>query len=1558
MKHINKKIRLAGAMPSTLRQSRVGNGGGNSGPRLNRMGRPISADGGGGGGGKGKANTKGNSKGPEIIPPVYLPPQLGGLQYGASHSYAETIDLITDGPIEGIVNQNGLLCDGTNILQGIYLNDTPVAVTDNSTIEGYYDLGSTTDPTGILAFNDSKLISGFFQDIKGVGAVTTQAPSRGVAAPQSLISTAMHWQNKNGPRKLSEEWRGVWIRNNIGSYKLFTKDAPGASPDERSGSPFIPATDRNSAGRRPWNKLQNICLYTDNSTVQNSKFMFGLGNQRGFARWYSPQDNFKFTPRALSRTTYTDTHSDGSKAAHPCCGLQDNLDDIYENFYSQTENKHQKELARRVLGRLGSEYPEEPLGNRLETMLNASSSRNCHVVLRPDPTQAGMADINLLNGGKLMDYGFKCLNSEGVNVFKDSNSIYIYDFICPEITTEGVLTGNVKGFILISFAWSIKAAGRTTRNNNHEEGSARSYGVADDVNSALSSISSIRFSRNLMDNESVNPKNLKFNYSNVLAEFRKGTEDQLPLKYFNKVFIDHTYDTALYGPFKTNGKRAQSIATNRNMLSKNFRSNISVNEQGLPVEEGSEDTRGRGRGRYDYANWAKESLPNFEEDAIPLTHVVLNPNVESVFVTLSVGALSDTLHTQLRSVRGALGDGTLNPGATFPSILNVSVTTGLIGEDGSKTPHRTRNYRIVALIQSNTLIDIGNPDGIPDANTYVAPLGDAENLVTPIALPLLSQENLRAHQDSSLNKSVIITPDSHISVQRYVEVRRLSTETNSVMISKSVDLSKITEIIPVNLTYPFSTMVGTKLDSRSFGSIPVRSFDCKLKKVKVPSNYEPLLPNGVDKRYYLSQGKFDNALKENKLIYDGDWDGSFNDDLQWTDNPAWILYDLLTSTRYGLGQHIDEDSVNKWQLYQIGRFCDAVDENGYFLGVPDGHGGREPRFSCNIVFDAGMKIYDALNTIVGLFRGAIFFNNGEINFVDDRPRETVDLFTNDSVKDGMFHYANNRRDQTYNTIEVTYTDRFDSYIPKVEVVEDEEDVRQRGVFKKKMAAIGITSRAMARRAAQHQIFSAIKENQTVAFEAGLETLLCQPGDLVIIEDELKTLKENFGKVLEVNVQDETIRMSNRFSSADMTGRLTVYTPTGRDTIEGVDDVASRNRQRSLGFNITGGMDVLSRAGMGITFSGDYNFSGYTAGYPYATGTGQSQFEQYALYTGTGASPHRNMLYFSTAYTGWVFATGDSPFVDNSGQSIFIASGDASGSANSLYGLGTGFINNWDTSKADRRGSRDWGDVSGLFSGNNIINSITRGILPSEVMLTAPSQTTVLNTTGQIILKDYGCLVSGFNEPEMLPLLKVGSAAKFEIKDASNSIYKILGVKEVNPNEFLVSATRYETGKWELIEDNISIEHKANTFAYRVAQTINGVTYTTLDPPSWTGLTTGDGTLDKTFFISGDFTDPNGGPPIANSNATGFNVILNAHNGEQTEQNVLTASNGPSSFCVKFDNLDSIGIYSLNVCALGNQGATDTTNAYFNSSYDQTGMFVLFEENLLFGRSRAEGLNIQ
>ena len=144
-------------------------------------------------------------------------------------------------------------------------------------------------------------------------------------------------------------------------------------------------------------------------------------------------------------------------------------------------------------------------------------------------------------------------------------------------------------------------------------------------------------------------------------------------------------------------------------------------------------------------------------------------------------------------------------------------------------------------------------------------------------------------------------------------------------------------------------------------------------------------------------------------------------------------------------------------------------------------------------------------------------------------------------------------------------------------------------------------------------------------------------------------------------------------------------------------------------------------------------------------------------------------------------------------------------------------------------------------------------------------------------QEYGTLLSGFDRPEVLPFIKLGSAAQFQIKEASPFIYKVISMKEENSNEYLVSATKYDTGKFNLIDNNVSIEYKANTFSYQVAQTINGITYKTLDAPEFVGqVVTGiPNATDQTFNITGNWTTV--------SNASGYGVRLTLPNGQVVQQ---------------------------------------------------------------------------
>ena len=222
-------------------------------------------------------------------------------------------------------------------------------------------------------------------------------------------------------------------------------------------------------------------------------------------------------------------------------------------------------------------------------------------------------------------------------------------------------------------------------------------------------------------------------------------------------------------------------------------------------------------------------------------------------------------------------------------------------------------------------------------------------------------------------------------------------------------------------------------------------------------------------------------------------------------------------------------------------------------------------------------------------------------------------------------------------------------------------------------------------------------------------------------------------------------------------------------------------------------------------------------------------------------------------------------------------------------------------------------------------------------IVGPDQMAILNVTGNIMstpaelaatgLNNYGTLISGVDKPELLPFLKLGSAAKFEIKDASPFIYKVVSLKEEAPNEYLVSATKYETGKFKLIEDDISIEPLTNTFSYQSSQTVNGTTYTTLDTPVITSVTTGiPNAVDQTFNITGQWG--------AVSNSTGYNVILTHPNGQTQDASVTTTDHA-------FTGLSQVSVFNYSVNALGNKGGNNIQNAYFDSQYSTSGIFVVY-----------------
>ena len=1401
------------------------------------------------GGGKSKPKPK---------PAQLKPPVLGSIQIAASYSYAELLDLISDGPIAGLVNENGLLLPSKDILQGIYLDDTAVAVSNDEVVQQEVDLGTPIDflNTTIVG-NLSQVFQNFLNNPISYGA----SPRQGY----KIINIVKYWPGYTS----------------IPSGNIYT---------------------------------DYDYIYTQNTGLTRIGSRWHFGNKNNQLNNFS--DGLYW-----SRYLYPKTEQQYNKTL-----IDSELQKLYNIYNNPTTNNYEKTYIAKIF----DEYLSSDWRNNFVTT-SFVNSLSYDITSKLDYTKGDMKYIIKLDStddltfnwaaGKAISndkrYKFSLLDNID-NPIRQSN-ITIYDFLLPRIDANGNTTGKATGFFIIKITGYNKPA-KAIDNYVSNGFSIPSVSILALAN--VSKLSLYELPEAGQNNNSVQ----KYNFTNLLAEYRSGEEFQSPFQFFNNVLIDKDYSSLLVGPFRTSGS-VQRLIENANVNDVNkyeltvtdgdFNLDKEGSNDGVGVATDTNVTLAQQRvSKLSYSDWDK-NLSVYNEKARPITHIINNPNVTSVFITIAVNSLVDTLSQDVKAIDA---NPKLSAGTNFATVLNLQIETGSIDEKGQESINPTiRKFKILALIQSPTFIDIGNPD--------LANFNSSD-------FKFITEYNVN-------NQDAIFTPFDLPEItngvsKRYIRITKLSTETNSTLITKDCSLQKVTEIIPQNFSYPNSAIVGTKLDSRTFSSMPTRTYDCKLKKVRVPTNYNPLLTNGKDKRYYSSEAIFNQTTILDTLIYDGDWDGEFKEELEWTDNPAWILLDLITNERYGLGQYMDDSQIDIFDLYKIARFCDAVDDFGYFQGVPDGQGGLEPRFSCNILFAEGIKVFDALNTIASLFRGIIYYNNSQINFVDDRPKDPIALFSNTNVKDGFFSYSNYRRDEQFNSIEVVYIDRFENYLTKVEYIEDEEDIRKRGIFKKTINANGVTSRAMARRLGQHLIFQTIQENQSVSFSTGLEALFCRPGDLIIVEDELKNLKSNFGKVLSVNSTTKSIRLNEKFISGEFNNKLTVYTPTGYSSNNDILEIANSNRFRinGSGFYLNSG-NIASPNYQILT--GNYVFSGYTDGY-----VGEVNFpkqNQYAFYTGTNSK----FCYFSTGFTGWVLGTGV-PFSDNNTYSkIIFGSGDVE-----FTQVNTGKYNTYNTSSGNRRGgtATNTNLVGQTTGANSLFKDVsgslqtTRGLLDSDLALSNPSQITTFNLSG-IVQYDYGCEVfvdSSDINYSLVPFVKEGSVYRFQRTLADDQLYKVISIKEDNINEYSIIGTKFDTGKYALIENDKSIEYQSNTYSYTVSQKIGDTNYQVLSAPSIQQLITG---LDSfgLFYISGKWKNV--------LNNQGYNANIKNSQGV-VETQVLPINETGALFYV-----DGIGNYSFRVNAIGSvpDPTRNNVNFYTDSDYSQSGIFVIYEDGTLLNYDR-------
>lgn len=361
-----------------------------------------------------------------------------------------------------------------------------------------------------------------------------------------------------------------------------------------------------------------------------------------------------------------------------------------------------------------------------------------------------------------------------------------------------------------------------------------------------------------------------------------------------------------------------------------------------------------------------------------------------------------------------------------------------------------------------------------------------------------------------------------VSTGWQIRVRRTTPNANSARVVDTTMVESVTEVIDAKMRYPMSAIMGLMVDSSQFNAVPSRAFDMKWRIVRVPSNYDP------DSRAYV-----------------GIWDGTFKP--AWTDNPAWIFYDLVLHKRYGAGARISEAQIDKWQLYKIARYCDEM--------VPNGKGGSEPRYTCNVFIQKQEQAYRVLQDLASIFWGVCYWGGGQLVATADMPQDPVYTYTGANVIDGKFSYVGSSRRTRYTTALVSWNDPTDFYRAKNEYVEDPDGIARYGFRQVELTAFGCTSQGQAQRYGRRALAASRLLTETVTFTVGLEGAVAAPGQIVRVADAKKTGRRNGGRIRAVDGNRITLDKTPTIAAGDA---LTVTLPTGATetrTVQEVDEEA-------------------------------------------------------------------------------------------------------------------------------------------------------------------------------------------------------------------------------------------------------------------------------------------------------------------------------------------------------------------------------------------------------------------
>jgi hypothetical protein len=342
--------------------------------------------------------------------------------------------------------------------------------------------------------------------------------------------------------------------------------------------------------------------------------------------------------------------------------------------------------------------------------------------------------------------------------------------------------------------------------------------------------------------------------------------------------------------------------------------------------------------------------------------------------------------------------------------------------------------------------------------------------------------------------------------------------------------------------------------------------------------------------------------------YPAIWDGTFQNNV-WTDNPAWVFYDLLTNSKHGLGDYITPDYVDKWTLYSIAQYCDQM--------VDDGSGGLEPQFTCNVQIQQPEEAYTVLLNLASTFRGMLYYANGAIHPVQTRPTAPVFSFNNSNVVNGAFSYSDSARNTRATVAVVKWVDPDNGYRESVEYVEDIDGILKYGYNEKQMTAFACTSRGQAYRLGKWTLETERYQTETVTFQTDLEGTFLRPGDNFAVYDNFRNNRTQAGRIVGIGAGRSTVTLDRPIEIlSGPTYTLTAITPQlalmGTGSITGSDQIDLIRNSQIESYKVTTSPTSSTSS---LTIQGQFNSSIYT-GSPFILSVSGSTgyFDNASFYT--------------------------------------------------------------------------------------------------------------------------------------------------------------------------------------------------------------------------------------------------------------------------------------------------------------------------------------------------------